>query len=46
MKSTDKGFRSRRWTDDPGPRYWWHRLLRRMNAPLGLFTLDINPELA
>ena len=26
MKSTDKGFRSRRWTEDPGPRYWWHRL--------------------
>jgi predicted O-methyltransferase YrrM len=119
MQSTEKGFRSRRWTDDPGARYWWHRLpgmdfvppiysdlseaeweiirawyeetdgsgvigecavplvsllqglvlgnritrivqlgtcsgysalllgfmLRRMNAPRGLFTLDINPEL-
>jgi predicted O-methyltransferase YrrM len=119
MESPDKADRSRRWTQDVGPRYWWHRLpgmdfvppvysdlteaeweivrtwydetdcsgvigecavplvsllqglvmgnritrivqlgtcsgysslllgfmLRRMNAPHGLFTLDINPEL-
>ena len=119
MKSTEEAVRSRRWTHESGPRYWWHRLpgmdfvppvyadltdaewevvrawyeetdrsgvigecavplisllhglvmgnrigrivqlgtcsgysslllgfmLRRMNAPDGLFTLDINPEL-
>ena len=119
MESPDKAIRSRRWTHDAGPRYWWHRLpgmdfvppiysdlteaeweivrawyeetdrsgligecavplisllhglvmgnriarivqlgtcsgysslllgfmLRRMNAPHGLFTLDIDPEL-
>ena len=119
MKSTKEAVRSRRWTHESGPRYWWHRLpgmdfvppvyadltnaeweimrawyeetdrsgvigecavplvsllhglvmgnrierivqlgtcsgysslllgfmLRRMNTPHGLFTLDINPEL-
>ncbi|MGB8341208.1 MAG: hypothetical protein WCE51_06435 [Chthoniobacterales bacterium] len=33
MKSTDKGFRLRRRTDDPGPgpRYWRHRLPKKNN---------------
>jgi len=26
MPSLDESFRSRRWTHDEGPRFWWHRL--------------------